>query len=214
VWSSNRKGAIAEAEIAAAAIRLGVPVLKPLSEHGRYDLVFEIGGRLMRVQCKWAAMCADRCVVAIRVGGSRCTPRGYVLSSYSEREIDLLAAYCAELDRCWLLPAALVAGLREIRLRLVPPRNAQRACINLAADYEFAGAVAQLGERVTGSHEATGSSPVSSITSDSSLRHDLGAHQFREHFGYYMERAAAGEEFLIRRHGRPFARLLPAAPQS
>jgi prevent-host-death family protein len=37
----------------------------------------------------------------------------------------------------------------------------------------------------------------------------LGAHEFRERFGYYMERAAAGEEILIRRHGRPFARLSP-----
>ena len=31
----NRKGAIAEAEIYAAAVRLGVPVLMPMSEHGR-----------------------------------------------------------------------------------------------------------------------------------------------------------------------------------
>jgi hypothetical protein len=40
---TNRKGAIAEAEIEVAAIRLGIPVLKPVAEHGRYDLGFEIG---------------------------------------------------------------------------------------------------------------------------------------------------------------------------
>ena len=151
--------------------------------------------------------------MAIRVGGSRCTPRGYVRSSYSESEIDLLAAYCAKLDRCYLLPAAVVAGLREIRLRLVAPGNGQRACINLARDFEFAGAVAQLGERVTGSHEATGSSPVSSTSTKPEVR-ELGAHEFRERFGFYMGLAAAGEELLIRRHGRPFARLLPAAQPS
>ena len=49
--SSNAKGGIAEIEIAAAAVRLGVAVLKPLTEHGRYDLAFEIGPRLLRVQC-------------------------------------------------------------------------------------------------------------------------------------------------------------------
>jgi hypothetical protein len=38
VHDTNLKGALAEAEIATAAIRAGVPVLKPLSEHGRYDL--------------------------------------------------------------------------------------------------------------------------------------------------------------------------------
>jgi hypothetical protein len=41
-------------QIAAAAIELGVSVLKPMSEHGRYDLVFDLGERLLRVQCKWA----------------------------------------------------------------------------------------------------------------------------------------------------------------
>jgi PD-(D/E)XK endonuclease len=52
--STNRKGAIAEAEIAAAAVRLGIPVLRPIQEHGRYDLAFEVGDRILRVQCKWA----------------------------------------------------------------------------------------------------------------------------------------------------------------
>ena len=53
--SSNRKGAVAEAKIAAAAMELAIPVLKPVAEHGRYDLVFEVASRLLRVQCKWAA---------------------------------------------------------------------------------------------------------------------------------------------------------------
>jgi prevent-host-death family protein len=39
----------------------------------------------------------------------------------------------------------------------------------------------------------------------------VGAHDFREKFGWYLERAAAGDEFLITRRGKPYARLLPAA---
>jgi hypothetical protein len=185
VLGSNAKGAIAEMEIATAAVCLGIPVLEPLTEHGRYDLGFEIGRRLLRVQRKWAGLAADRSVLTIRTGGSRCTPHGHVHSSYAEGEIDLLAAYCGELDRCYLLPPSLVAGRREIVLRLTPPRNSQRACINLAADYEFAGAVAQLGERVAGSHEVRGSSPLSSTSVAPSHELSLGAHEFRERFGYY-----------------------------
>ena len=71
---------MAEAEIAAAAIRLGIPVLKPLSEHGRYDLVFDLAGRLARIQCKWGRLDRDGDVISVRVGGSRLTPRGYVFS--------------------------------------------------------------------------------------------------------------------------------------
>jgi len=41
----------------------------------------------------------------------------------------------------------------------------------------------------------------------------VGANEFRNRFGWYMERAAAGEEFHVERRGRPFVRLTGAAPQ-
>jgi hypothetical protein len=49
---TNHKGNVAEAAIAAAAVELGIPVLRPQFEHGRYDLVFEINERFFRIQCK------------------------------------------------------------------------------------------------------------------------------------------------------------------
>ena len=42
---------------------------------------------------------------------------------------------------------------------------------------------------------------------------EVGAHQFRNHFGWYMERAAAGEEFFVTRRGKPYVRLVPAHAQ-
>lgn len=39
----------------------------------------------------------------------------------------------------------------------------------------------------------------------------VGAHEYRNHFGWYMERAAAGETFLVTRRGKPYARLMPPA---
>jgi prevent-host-death family protein len=61
--------------------------------------------------------------------------------------------------------------------------------------------------------EVRGSSPLSS-TADvvSAPIETVGAHEFRNRFGIYLDRAAAGGEIQISRHGRPFARLLPAAP--
>jgi prevent-host-death family protein len=41
----------------------------------------------------------------------------------------------------------------------------------------------------------------------------VGAHLFRNHFGYWMERAAAGDDILITRRGRRYARLGPPDPQ-
>ena len=41
-WTSNHKGNVAELAIAAEAAKLGLSVLKPLTEHERYDLVLGI----------------------------------------------------------------------------------------------------------------------------------------------------------------------------
>ena len=56
--------------------------------------------------------------------------------------------------------------------------------------------------------EAEGSSPSSSIHRGRASV--VGAHLFRNHLGYYMERAAAGQEILVTRRGRPVVRLGPA----
>jgi prevent-host-death family protein len=204
---SNRKGSIAELKIAAAAAALDIPVLQPMTEHGRYDLVFEIGGQLLRVQCKWARRKGD--VVVINFCNYRITTNGPKRTKYRAGEIDALAAYCGEVDRVYLLPPDLVVGRSMIHLRLNAPRNGQRAALNWAADYELNGAIAQLGERRRGTPEAAGSSPASSISDAPSIV-TTGAHQFRNHFGYYMERAAAGEEIRVSRRGKPYVRLLPA----
>ena len=58
--------------------------------------------------------------------------------------------------------------------------------------------------------EAGGSSPPSSTSSSSPDDVAVGAHEFRNRFGWYMERAAAGARFRVTRHGKPFVRLTPA----
>ncbi len=99
-----------------------------------------------------------------------------------------------------------------VQLRLTPPRNNQRACINLADAYEFAGAVAQLGERRHGMAEARGSSPLSSTSlSDAGPTVlTVGSNPLRNHLGYWMDVVAEGQEVVVTRHGRPRLRLLSA----
>ena len=73
------------------------------------------------------------------------------------------------------------------------------------------GAIAQLGERSDGIRKVVGSSPTSSISvSTSDHATEVGAHEFRNHFGWYMQRATAGETFLVKRRGKPYVKLGPA----
>ena len=167
---------------------------------------------LLRVQCKWAALEGD--VIRIQLATSRSTPRGYVREPYSATEIDAVAAYCHDLDECYFLPASLIAGKFSLQLRRGPTRNGQRAALNWAADYGLSGAIAQLGERRRGTAEAVGSSPTSSTSgSTDGTPITIGAHEFRERFGYWMEVGASGQEIVVTRRGRPSVHLAPMQPR-
>ncbi len=208
----NHKGNVAELAIAKEAAQLGLSVLKPLTEHERYDLVIGIGDQLLRVQCKWARKKGD--IVAINLTSSRRGPNGFIRRNYSGDEVDAIGAYCDETKQCFLIPIRLVEDQWGIQLRLRPARNGQRAALHFAEHY-LLGAVAQLEERCHGMAEVRGSSPLSSTSSagareaDAPVDEEVGAHEFRNHFGYYLERAAAGAEILVRRRGTPYARLVP-----
>ncbi len=78
VLTTNQKGAIAEMKIATAAIELGLAVLRPMQEHGRYDLAFDVAGRILRVQCKWGALEGEGTVVKAALQTSSLTPGGYL----------------------------------------------------------------------------------------------------------------------------------------
>ncbi len=209
----NHKGAIAEAEIAAAAIQLGIPVLKPVAEHSRYDLVFEIGGRLLRIQCKWAAFRTG--VVEIRFVTNRRGPNGFIRTRYTADEIDAVAAYCLETDQCYLAPLDLVGERSSLFLRIDPPKNGQRASINSEAAFRLPGAVAQL-------ERASGWQPEGRRFESDQLHFPdapiepgavtVGANKFRNHFGLYMQRAAAGETFNVTRRGKAYVRLSAGSP--
>jgi hypothetical protein len=166
--TTDQKGAIAEACIVAAALKLGIEVYRPVAEGGRYDMIFDIGARLLRVQCKWASSANQ--VLVVRCYTFRRTRTGWKKTTYTSDEVDVIAAYSMDLDRCFLIPIGLVEKRPTIQLRIAPARNNQKRRINWADDFDFAarlqqhqGAVAQLGERESGTLEVTGSSPVGSI---------------------------------------------------
>jgi hypothetical protein len=159
--TTNQKGAIAETAIAHQATKLGIDVYRCVVEGGRYDFIFDYGDKLLRVQCKWALRKGE--VVVVRTQSCRRTRDGLLARAYTEKEIDAVVAYCLELDACYLLPVSLVARRRCIHLRLSRARNNQSQLINWSEQYRL-GAIAQLGERQSGTLEAAGSSPASSIS--------------------------------------------------
>jgi hypothetical protein len=142
VLSTDQKGAIAETAIAHAAIKLGIGVYKPLSDGGRYDLIFDVGRRLVRVQCKWAACHGD--VLVIRCCTWRRGREGMIRRPYLPGEIDAIAAYSLDLDRCFFIPFDRFTRRAAIQLRLTATRNNQKLGINWAEDFEFEATLREL----------------------------------------------------------------------
>ena len=106
----------------------------------------------------------------IRTRTCRRGRKGLIHRSYDADEIDLIAAYCADTETCYLLPPELTCGRAAIQLRLAAPRNNQQQRIHWARDFAFGatlerlyGPIAQLGERLSGTQKVAGSSPAGSI---------------------------------------------------
>lgn len=209
-WSNNQKGAVAELEVQLAARRAGVGVYLPSVEHMRADMLFEIADGLYRVQVKWGRLAHAGDALLVRLGGNRCTSRGYVRTTYSRGEIDLFAVYSGELDRCFLLPSSLCVGRTAVHLRLTPPRNNQRACINLAENFAFEGAVAQLARARDWQSRGRGfESPQLHSYETGTEALTIGSELFGQQTGYWMQRAAQGEEITVTFRGRPRVCLVP-----
>ena len=167
VLTTNQKGAVAETAVAKAAIELGIGVFRPYGDE-RYDLIFDLRPRLVRVQCKWAS--CDGRVIYARLYSCRRARAGLVRTSYRPGGVDAFALYCPNTERCYWLEAGEVGTRTEVMLRLTGTKNNQSSGVNWARAYEFAarlessrGAVAQLGERLAGSQKVRGSIPLGSI---------------------------------------------------
>ena len=127
---SATRGNAAEAAILAALVRQGYLVLLPFGDGQPYDLVVDLGGPLLRVQCKrgW------------RNGGciafnTHSTDHGRGRRSYVGRT-DVFGVYFPPENAVYLIPISAIPA-HGGRLRLEPTRNNQRKRIRMAADYEI-----------------------------------------------------------------------------
>jgi hypothetical protein len=108
-------------------------VLTPFGVNHRYDLVLDVDGAFLRVQCKTGRL-RNGCVM-FRTRSVRTNRNGWFVRAY-DGEIDLFAVYCPELDRLYAVPVE-VAPHGGGTLRVEPTANNQSLGIRWAADFEL-----------------------------------------------------------------------------
>jgi hypothetical protein len=130
-----------------AAREAGYAIAVPFGENTRYDLVFDDGRMLSRVQCKTRRLRAGAVIFSTASTYLHHSHPGVSRRPY-QGEIDYFAVHCAATGGVYLVPIGHVPTRTTAMLRVEPARNRQRKRIRLARDYQI-GAVGLARESVT-----------------------------------------------------------------
>ncbi len=133
--NTSQTGEICCTQLMAALALQGKSIFVPLSDHLRYDFLFEEEGKFFRVQCKNARLRKGCIVVYCHSVDSRSQPGHCIRKKYTG-EIDFFGVFCPDNGKCYLIPVEVVEGL-ACSLRVELPRNGQKTKIRWARDYEL-----------------------------------------------------------------------------
>jgi hypothetical protein len=132
--NSKQKGNLTELKCLSAFYELGYQCSIPYGENSRYDLIADIDGKLIRVQCKTSREIAEG-VIEFACRSSRSNTQSNVQRKYTADEIDYFCTFWNE--KCYLIPISECSVSKK--LRFVPPKNGQKVGITYAKDYELQG---------------------------------------------------------------------------
>jgi hypothetical protein len=150
--NTHRTGLTSHLAIAKRLVELGYEVLEPFDDSLPYDLAYVAWTKngwfrssepvLYRVQCKTARYYDEThrngCSGMIIFNGYT---NGGMGNSYKRHgywgEAEYFGVYCAELDKCYLVPVQAFPEGVEIRLRVKKTKNNQEKRVTWAKDYEL-----------------------------------------------------------------------------
>ena len=105
----------------------------PFSGSCRYDIIVDINGKLLRIQCKSSTFHEEDGTLRISTTRSTTNTKETIRYTYSKDEIDYFLTYFNK--QCYLIPVEECGS--DKRLRLLPTRSGQTRGISWAKDYEL-----------------------------------------------------------------------------
>ena len=128
---SKQKGNITELEVLTYITKLGYQVSIPFGDRERYDQIWDINGKLIRVQVKTSRWTEDSSGIKFSCRSNTKVQGKIMHARYTKDEIDYFATFWD--NRCYLVPIEETST--EKRLRFEPPKNGQVKGISFAKDY-------------------------------------------------------------------------------
>lgn len=132
--NSKDKGNIGEAIVLAEFTKRQIQVAIPFGDNARYDLIAEFNGKLNKIQVKYCGQITENDSFICPCASSTNHTTNKHLTTY-DNDVDYIAFYIASIDKLLLVPIEQLIGKKTITFRLEPPKNGQKAGINLVDDY-------------------------------------------------------------------------------
>jgi len=132
---STEKGDLGTGLVLADLLNKRFGVALPVGEDKKYDLIVDVGGSLLRVQCK--ATVPKNGVLRVKCRStSSWSGKTRQTHKYTAKDIEVLAVVNLLDNTVYYIPATeLGEGKSEMALRLTPPRNGQSSGIRMASTY-------------------------------------------------------------------------------
>lgn len=126
VAESELLGQKVEAVVLADLVKRNYDVLVPFGRTRKYDLVVDVGGKFIRVQCK------SGCLRGNVIHVSTSAPRR---KSHYRGLADVFAIWCQQLDKIYYMDVDK-ATITSMSLRTGPCKSGQQRNVRMASDYE------------------------------------------------------------------------------
>ena len=123
--STKLKGDIAEQAVTLKALKMGWEVLKPIGDRLPYDLVFDIGNQLVRVQVKSAWFDEKKGNYVMDNRRTKTNRRQMLRANYSPTDFDFAVLYIEDLHVFYVMPCEVFTSYGS-EIHLVEEEKRQR----------------------------------------------------------------------------------------
>ena len=129
---SKQIGNITELEVLTYITKMGYQVSIPFGDRERYDQIWDVNGKLLKIQVKTSRPIDNEENGIIFSCRSNTRVQGKIKHSrYTANEIDYFATFWK--GQCYIVPISETSTDKTLRFN--PPKNGQRKGISFAKDY-------------------------------------------------------------------------------
>lgn len=131
MWDTKLTGNIVELEVQTYVTKLGVQVSIPYGDRSRYDQIWDVDGKLLKVQIKHSnskdGAIEIKCKSIVRRNGKKTNLR------YTKDQVDAIVSFYN--GKCYYIPIE-EAPRDTITLRFVKTKSNINSTVHWAVDYE------------------------------------------------------------------------------